>query len=57
MQKSATDLYDIIKDVYQRYPKDHPMRIKAVMTLRNYLPAIKPFDIQEEAHYLETESD
>jgi len=55
MQKSASDLYEIIKDIYQRYPKDHPMRIKAVMTLRHYLPGVKPFDIEEEVYYLTTE--
>jgi len=55
MQKCASDLYDVIKDVYDRYPKGHPMRIKAAMCLRHYLPTIKPFDIEEEADYLSRE--
>ena len=56
MQRPAIDLFQIIEDVYNRYPRNHPLRIKAVMALRHYLPTVRPFDLKEEEEYLRIRS-
>ncbi len=52
MHEQAEALYAVIRDVYKRYPEGHELRIKAVLSLRHYLPTLMPFDDREEMEYV-----